>query len=56
MPDLDAYLATIDRALGVMPDDWGLLLFRQQCRRQRGDLQGAEADRTRLRELGYRES
>ena len=55
MPDQDAYLASLDRALGGMPDDIGLLRMRQYCRRDRGDLDGAEADRTRLQELGYRE-
>jgi tetratricopeptide (TPR) repeat protein len=55
MPDQDAYRATLDRALGVMPDDMGLLLMRQDCRRHRGDLHGAESDRARLLELGYHE-
>jgi tetratricopeptide (TPR) repeat protein len=55
MPDQDAHLATLDRALGAMPDDIGLLAMRQDCRRRRGDLDGAESDRTRLRELGYHE-
>jgi tetratricopeptide (TPR) repeat protein len=55
MPDEDAYLGALDRALGAMPEDFGLLLMRQDCRRRRGDLDGAESDRTRLRELGYRE-
>lgn len=55
MPDQDALLATLDRALDVMPDHMGLLAMRQERRRRRGDLDGAESDRKRLLGLGYRE-
>jgi tetratricopeptide (TPR) repeat protein len=55
MRDQDAYLATLDQALGVMPDEVVLLLLRRDCRRRRGDLDGAESDRKRMVELGSQE-
>ncbi len=55
MPDPDAHLAALDRALGAMPDDIGLLLLRRDARRRRADRDGAESDGARLRELGYHE-
>lgn len=53
MPDRDAFFATLDRAIDVMPDHIPLLALRQDSRRRRGDLDGAESDRKRLLELGY---
>jgi tetratricopeptide (TPR) repeat protein len=53
LPDVDAFLAALDQAIVVMPDDIGLLSVRAGRRRQRGDVDGAAADRKRLEEVGY---
>jgi tetratricopeptide (TPR) repeat protein len=53
LPDPDAYLAALDRAIVAMPDHLGLLSIREQRRRKRGDLDGAAADRKRLEDLGW---
>ena len=55
MPDEDACLAALDRAIDEVPeeDQIALLLCRQDRRRRRGDLDGAESDRKRMLELGY---
>jgi len=52
LPDVDAFLAALDQAIVVMPDDRGLLSVRAWPRRERGDVDGAAADRKRLEELG----
>jgi tetratricopeptide (TPR) repeat protein len=55
MVDQDAHLAALDQALEVMPDEIPLLLVRRDRRRRRGDLDGAESDSKRMRELGFEE-
>jgi tetratricopeptide (TPR) repeat protein len=53
MGDEDAHLAALDRALAAFPDEIPLRLVRWDRRRRRGDLEGADDDERRLRELGF---
>jgi tetratricopeptide (TPR) repeat protein len=52
LPDPDAHLAALDRALVEMPTEAPLLSVRADRRRRRGDLAGAASDRARLKALG----
>jgi tetratricopeptide (TPR) repeat protein len=52
LPDPDAHLAALDRAIVEMPTEAPLLHVRADRRRRRGDLAGAASDLARLRELG----
>jgi hypothetical protein len=52
LPDPDAHLAALDRALLEMPTEAPLLHVRSDRRRRRGDLAGAASDRARLKDLG----
>ncbi len=53
MKDEAALLATLDRAIEAAPEEIPLLSLRLDKRHRRGDLEGAAADRKRLRELGF---
>jgi tetratricopeptide (TPR) repeat protein len=52
LPDPDAHLAALDRALLEMPTEAPLLSVRADRRRRRGDLAGAASDVARLKDLG----
>lgn len=52
--DRDAALAALDRGIEAVPTSAMLHYHRIYMRRSRGDLEGAEADRARAEELGFR--